>query len=224
MEVDIRHSPSFAVARVKLGPNEAVQAQPGSMMAMSFGVEIKAKVEGGIFKGLGRMMAGESLHITTFTAPSNGGWVDIAPESQGDVFCIDVERSNPLLINAGSWLANEIGVEVKADASISSYFGGEGFVILKSSGSGQILGNSYGGIDLHNLQAGEGFTVDTGHLVAWESSLKTRVRKAGGFISSMTSKEGKVIDITGPGSLITQSRLPVVASPTNENGGFSMAG
>lgn len=221
MEVEVRHSPAFAVAKVLLGPGEKVQAQPGAMMAMSYGVDLQAKVEGGIMRGIGRMFSGESMHITTFTAPSQGGWVDLVPEVSGDVFVLDVEAHNPLLINAGGWLGNEMGVEVKADMNLSSAFGGEGLVILKSSGTGKIIGNAYGGLDVHSLGPGEGFTIDTGHLVAWESTVQTNVRRATGWIGSMTSKEGFVVDLIGPGDLVTQSRVPtIVTNATQSNNNF----
>ena len=35
MEVQLRHQPSFSVARVLLGPNEPLRAEAGAMMAMA---------------------------------------------------------------------------------------------------------------------------------------------------------------------------------------------
>jgi uncharacterized protein (AIM24 family) len=39
MQVDVRHSPSFAVARVGLDPGEQFRGESGTMMATSAGVE-----------------------------------------------------------------------------------------------------------------------------------------------------------------------------------------
>lgn len=221
MKVEIRHSPAFAVARATLAPNESIKAQPGAMMAMSYGVEITAKADGGIMKGLGRMIAGENFHLTTFTAPSTGGWVDLVPEVTGDAFVIDVDANNPLIITKGAWLANENGIEITPNANLSSAFGGEGLVVLNTRGSGQLIGNSYGGIDVHSLRQGEGFIVDTGHLVAWESSVQTNVRKAGGWMNSWKSKEGLVVELRGPGDVITQSRVPnIINTAANSNNNF----
>ena len=44
MDVTIRHSPSFAVARCALAGGEALKAESGAMMASSHGVEIEAKI------------------------------------------------------------------------------------------------------------------------------------------------------------------------------------
>lgn len=78
MQIEVRHAPSFAVARVRLGAGEAVRAESGAMMATSAGIGVEAKAEGGLFKGLKRsVLGGESLFITRFSAGPAGGWVDL---------------------------------------------------------------------------------------------------------------------------------------------------
>lgn len=221
MKVDIRHSPSFAVAKLSLAPNEPVKVQPGAMMAMSFGINVEAKADGGILRGLGRMMAGENFLVSTFTAPAQGGWVDVIPEYVGDLFEVDVDANNPFLLTSGSWLANENSVTVDPDLNLSAAFKGEGLMILKTRGAGKLVGSTYGAIDVHSLPAGAGFTIDTGHLVAWESSLNMKVRKAGSWMNSWKSKEGLVVDVTGPGDVITQSRVPnLITQTTSQNNNF----
>ena len=62
MDVTIRQSPAFAVARCKLASGEGMKADAGAMMAHSIGVELEAKVQGGLMKGLKRsILGGESL-------------------------------------------------------------------------------------------------------------------------------------------------------------------
>src|SRR5437660_10104413 len=45
MDVELRHNPSFAAARVSLAPGEKLRAESGAMMATSYGVDIKASTE-----------------------------------------------------------------------------------------------------------------------------------------------------------------------------------
>ena len=79
MKIDVRHNPSFAVARVALDPGEELRAESGAMMATSVGVEVKASTQGGVLKGLKRsMLGGESLFVTTFTAPATSNLPPIA--------------------------------------------------------------------------------------------------------------------------------------------------
>ena len=94
MNVEIRHSPSFAVARCNLAAGESIKAESGAMVATSAGVSVEAQMQGGLMKGLKRsVLGGESLFITTFTAPDGGGWVDCAPHLPGDVTVLDVTES-----------------------------------------------------------------------------------------------------------------------------------
>ena len=85
MQVELRHQPSFAVARLHLAPGEPARVESGAMVAHSWGVALEAKVEGGLLKGLKRAaLGGESLFVTTYTAPEQGGWVDVAANLPGD--------------------------------------------------------------------------------------------------------------------------------------------
>lgn len=217
MRVELRHSPAYAVGRCWLGPNESIKVQPGAMMAHSFGVTIEAKADGGILRGLGRMIGGESFFTSTFTAGAQGGWVDVIPEMVGDVVSVSVDRNTDFVLTKGAWLANDGNIEVKPDASISGMFAGEGLIILRARGEGNMLVASYGALDVVSLGQGEGFTVDTGHLVGWESTIQMRTRKAAGFFNSMKSKEGLVVDLQGPGDLIMQTRVPTVVTQQTQN-------
>ena len=102
MHVEVRHNPSFAVARVTLGPGEELRAESGAMMATSSGVGVQASTQGGVLKGLKRsFLGGESLFITTFTAPGNGGWVDVAHHLTGDIVVAGVTPDQPMSITKG---------------------------------------------------------------------------------------------------------------------------
>ena len=89
----IRHSPSNAVARCELAGGEVIKVQPDAMVAHSPGVILTAGVDGGVMKGLKRkVLGGESFFITTYTAPAEGGWVDVATHLLGDVVLARGER------------------------------------------------------------------------------------------------------------------------------------
>lgn len=57
-----------------------------------------------------------------------------------------------------------------------------------------------------NLAAGEIYTVDTGHLVAFTEKMGFKVRRVGGLKSTLFSGEGLVVDLTGPGRVLLQTR------------------
>ncbi len=210
MRVEIRHQPSFAVARLFLGAGETVKAESGSMAAMSNGINIEAKMEGGLFKALKRSaLGGESFFVTTYASTIADGWVDVAANLPGDIACIDITADRGVAVTRGSWLAHEAALNMDtAWGGAKNLFGGEGGFIAHMTGTGQVVVGSYGALDVHDLQAGQGFTVDSGHLVAYDDGIGMRTRTVSGLMTSMKSGEGTVVDMTGPGRVWTQSRNP----------------
>lgn len=59
------------------------------------------------------------------------------------------------------------------------------------------------------LQEGEKYIVDNGHLVAWNCKYVLERVASGGIISGFGSGEGLVCKFTGPGSVFMQTRNPV---------------
>jgi uncharacterized protein (TIGR00266 family) len=211
VKVDVRHSPSFAVARVELDPGGQFRAESGTMMASSAGVDVQASTQGGVMKGLKRsFLGGESLFITTFTAPDEGGWVDVAHHLGGDIITAEVTAEQPMSITKGCWLASSVGVELDTKwGGFKNMFGGEGGFLVHAAGLGIVLLACYGALDTVTLGAGEQVTIDSGHVVAFGPTVSSQLRKVtGGVVQMLKSGEGLVFDFTGPGWVMTQSRNP----------------
>src|SRR5690606_22820623 len=91
VQVRTRHTPSFGVARLVLAPGEPVQVESGAMLASSYGVTVEARAQGGFLKSLARAaLGGESFFVSTYTAPQQGGWVDVAPNLPGDLNVLEL--------------------------------------------------------------------------------------------------------------------------------------
>jgi uncharacterized protein (TIGR00266 family) len=182
------------------------------MMAMSAGVSLQSKAEGGIMKSLKRAaLGGESFFVSTYTAPPQGGFVDVAARLPGDISMYDVHPGQALFVQKGSWLANEVNVTIDAKwGGFKNMFGGEGGFIIRADGQGKVVFACYGALEVWNLEAGQGITIDTGHMVAYEESVQMNIRRAsgGGMVQSFKSGEGLVFDFAGPGRVWTQTRNP----------------
>jgi uncharacterized protein (TIGR00266 family) len=211
MQVGIRQQPSFAVARLMLAPGEPCQVESGAMMATSYGVQVQSQAQGGIMKGLGRaFLSGESFFISTFTAPQNGGWVDVAANLPGDIQVITLDGRSGWAVTRGCWLASSHGVQTETKwGGMKNLMGGEGVFLTHATGQGQLLVSCYGAVETITLQQGEMVTIDTGHVVAYADTVQYQIRKvAQGIIQSMKSGEGLVFDFVGPGQIMTQTRNP----------------
>jgi uncharacterized protein (TIGR00266 family) len=211
MEIAVRHAPSFAVARCALGGSEIVRAESGAMMATSEGVAVEASMQGGLMKSLRRgVLGGESFFITTYTAPPQGGWVDVAANLPGDMAQVEI-ADTPYLVQRGSYLASESGVEIDTKwGGFKTLFGGEGGFLVRASGLGTVLLSCYGALDRVHLAEGETMVVDAGHMVAFAETVTFSLRRAssGKTVQSLKSGEGFVFDFRGPGDLMVQSRNP----------------
>jgi uncharacterized protein (TIGR00266 family) len=209
MDVAIRHNPAFAVARCTLLPGESMKAEAGAMMAHSIGVEMQAKVQGGLMKGLKRsLLGGESLFMTTWTAPAEGGWVDVAANLPGDLAVLEI--SSEMNVTQGGWLASsaEVELDTKWDG-FKNIGGGEGGFLIRATGTGQIVVACYGAIETTELAANEQVVLDSGHLVAFDPSVQYKTRKVTkGITQTLKSGEGFVMEFTGPGRILSQTRNP----------------
>lgn len=94
-------------------------------------------------------------------------------------------------------------------------FSGEGFFVYKVSGVGILWVSSLGAIirkdvslsflhlglntDTEQLQPGEKYIIDNGHLVAWNAKYVLERIASGGIISNLSASEGLVCKFTGPG-------------------------
>ena len=209
MRTEISYSPSFAMATIHLDQRESVQAEAGAMMAMTPGIGIETSTRGGIMKGLKRsVLGGESFFLNTFTASAPGDHVVVAPALPGDVITWPLQ-GNTVFLQSGSYLAAPGSIEVDSKwGGAKTFFSKEGLFMLKCSGVGDLVVSSYGAIHAVDLQAGQTYVVDTGHMVGWDEGVQYEVQKVGNWKSTMLGGEGLVVRLTGPGRCYVQTRSP----------------
>jgi uncharacterized protein (TIGR00266 family) len=207
MQTEILYRPAYSLTRLQLEPNEEVRVEGGSMVSMSADVTLETKAEGGLLKSLARsVLGGESFFINTYRAGPRGGDVAVAPSLPGDMEALRL-NGETLLVQSGSFVACEKSITIDtAWGGAKTFFASEGLIMLRASGTGLLLLSSYGAIHTLELAAGEKYVVDTGHLVAFSANLGFQVRRVGGLKSTLFSGEGLVVDLTGPGRVLMQSR------------------
>lgn len=206
MKIDILYKPSYSMARILLSGGEALRAETGAMVGMK-GVQVETRMQGGFFRSLVRTaFAGESFFINTFRAKENGGEVYLAPALPGDIYNMEI-KEEAYLVQSGSFLGSAESVETDAKWSgARTFFSGEGLIMLRCFGQGNLLLASYGAIHELSLSEGETFTVDTGHLVAFSEKIGFELRTVGGLKATVMGGEGLVVDLRGPGQVMLQTR------------------
>lgn len=207
MQTEILYRPAFSMTRVQLSPNEEIRVEGGAMLGMSEGVAIETKMQGGFLKSLARsVLGGESFFVNTYKAPAQGGEINLAPALPGDMFVVQLQNE-AMLIQSGAFVACATSVEVSTSwAGAKGFFGSGGLILLKGTGTGTLILSSYGAVHELDLPPGQKYTVDTGHIVAFSEKIGFQVRKVGGIKSTLLSGEGLVVELTGPGKVLLQTR------------------
>ena len=208
MKYDIQYGPSYALGIISLDAGEKIQAETGAMVSMSDTIKMDTGMKGGLLGGLKRsVLGGESFFLNTFEA-EQAGEVTIAPALPGDVLALEL-TGLPLMVQSGSFLAATPDVESDTKWGGSrTFFSREGLFLLKCTGSGTVFISSYGAIHLVELDAGQRYIVDTGHMVAFDESVQYDVGRAGNWKSTLLGGEGLVCKLTGPGRFYLQTRNP----------------
>jgi uncharacterized protein (TIGR00266 family) len=206
MQVEIEAGPAFAFGEITLPPGGSVRVEAGAMAMTRGDIQISTSTQGGFLKGLKRTLGGESFFVNDFTSAS-GGVVAVAPALAGDMSLVRLDGSHAMLVQSGSWIASDPAIDVDAKwGGGKTFFSGEGLILLRCSGQGDMLVSAYGAIRDYTLSAGETMTLDTGHVVAFEDTVTYSVRKAGSWKSTILGGEGLVTDFTGPGRVLLQTR------------------
>ncbi|GAA1061966.1 TIGR00266 family protein [Agromyces bracchium] len=206
MDVDISSGPAFAMGTVTLPPGGSVRVEAGAMAMTRGDVQIETSTQGGFLKGLRRSLGGESFFVNDFHSGS-GGQVGVAATLPGDMTKVALDGGTALLVQSGSWAASDPTIDVDSKwGGGKSFFSGEGLILLRCTGTGDLLLSTYGAIVPAVLAAGETMTLDTGHVVAFDETVQYAVRKAGSWKSTILGGEGLVTDFTGPGRVWLQTR------------------
>jgi uncharacterized protein (TIGR00266 family) len=227
---------------ITLDPGETVVAEAGSMMYMQDGIEMATQLSmkkdsGGIFGELfeagKRVLTGDSFFITLFgNKASQRRDVAFSAPYPGKIVPLELgEHNGQVLCQKDSFLCAAHGVQVDIAFTRrigAGLFGGEGFILQKLSsanGQGQVFCHAGGTVVKADLKPGETLRVDTGCLVAFETSVDYDIEMVPGIKNKLFGGEGLFYArMTGPGSVWLQtlpfSRLAdrIIAAAPSQGG------
>lgn len=211
MKYEILYQDAFPIVKCQLNRGERIKAEADAMIGMSTTIDVTGGAEGGIMKGLTRMLAGEKFFFQYLTASRGDGEVLFGHAIPGGIIDVELDGSYGLKVQKDGFLAATEGVQIdtKAQNLMQGLFSGEGLFILNVSGKGTVFLSSYGAIHAINLEPGEEYIVDNGHLVAWADYMQYNIEKASsGWGRSLMSGECLVCRFRGPGIVLIQTRNP----------------
>ncbi|MCH5268319.1 MAG: TIGR00266 family protein [Lachnospiraceae bacterium] len=189
---------------------ESMYTQSGGMAWQSDGVKMDTSTKGGIMKGVGRMFAGESMFMATYTAEKPGAEVAFASTVPGEILPINVGETGGLICQKGAFLCAEPNVNLNVSFTkkfTAGLLGGEGFILQDLSGTGMAFLEIDGDKVIKELQPGEVIKVDTGNVVAFERSVSYEIERVKGLKNIFLGGEGLFLTkLVGPGRVILQTQ------------------
>ncbi|MHC4077205.1 MAG: TIGR00266 family protein [Planctomycetota bacterium] len=213
MNIDIQERGAFGSALITLQPGESFTSESGAMYRASSNVDIdvttRTRGGGGFLRGLKRLVGGDTFFLSTYSVTAGqSGEVGLAPTLQGEVRRVDLDGATNWVCAGGSYLASHPDLDLDTQfQGLRGLFSGESLFFIEAKGKGPLIVNAFGRIT-ELVVEGE-MIVDTGHVVAFEESLKYTITKAGGgWIRSFLAGEGLVMNFSGHGKILVQSHNP----------------
>lgn len=193
---------------IALQRSESLYTQSGGMSWQTEGIAMATNARGGLLKGFGRMLSGESFFMATYTAERDAT-IAFSSTVPGCILPLDISQWGSLTIQKGAFLCAEesVNMEIAFTKKISSgLFGGEGFILQRLSGRGMAFLEIDGDAVEKVLAPGEVLKVDTGNVVAFESSVKYEIETVKGLGNIFFGGEGLFLTkLTGPGKVVMQT-------------------
>ena len=195
---------------VTLNRGESMYTQSGGMVWQTQGIDMKTNTKGGLAKGLGRMLAGESLFMATYTSTVDNAKIAFGSTVPGDVIAVNLTGTPGIIAQKRAFLCAQEGVNVSVTFTkrlSAGLFGGEGFILEDIRGNGYAFLEVDGDQVVKQLAPGEVIKVDTGNVVAFDKTVQYEVETVKGLGNIFFGGEGLFLTkLTGPGRVVLQTQ------------------
>lgn len=192
-----------------LEAGETIKTEAGAMSWMSPNMRMSTTSDGGLGKMFGRMMSGEKLFMNRYTAEGGPGMIAMAASLPGTIKPFEVGPGRELICQKSAFLGGTEGIELSMYFQKklgAGFFGGEGFIMQRISGTGLVFIEIDGFCKEYMLAPGQQMVLDTGYLAAMEASCQMDIVSTGGVKNAFFGGEGFFNTVvTGPGKIYVQS-------------------
>jgi len=193
----------------KLKKGEKLQSESGGMAWMTPGMTMETTMKGGLLGALSRGLAGESAFVNTFESNSDNDEIAFASSFPGQIVHMKLNEGQFIIAQKGAFLVGTETIKLSMHFRKKLWaglFGGEGFILNKISGPGDVFLEIDGALVEKNLAAGEVLKVDTGHVAILEPTVSFEVEALKGFKNIFFGGEGLFLAVLkGPGKAWIQS-------------------
>ncbi len=201
---------SFPVVICQLESGEQMMTESGSMVWMSPNMQMETK-GGGLGKMFSRAFSGESMFQNIYTARGRG-MIAFGSSFPGQIKPITIAPGQEMILQKSAFLAAETGVQLSIHFNKklgAGFFGGEGFIMQRLSGSGTAFVEIDGELVEYDLQPGQQIVVDTGNVAGFTPTVSMEIKQVPGLKNMFFGGEGVFNTVlTGPGRVWLQT-MPI---------------
>lgn len=201
---------SFPVAVCRMENGEKMITEKGSMVWMSPNMQMETQ-GGGLGKMFSKAFSGESMFQNTYTANGNG-MITFGSSFPGQIKAVTIAPGQEMIVQKSAFLAAENGVSLSVHFNKklgAGFFGGEGFIMQKLSGSGVAFVEIDGELVEYTLEAGQQMVVNTGNVAGFEPGVQMDIQQVPGLKNKLLGGEGLFNTVlTGPGKIWLQT-MPI---------------
>ena len=210
MQYQIQGQP-YPVVVLTVEPEETVLCQKGAMAWMTPNMEMQTK-GGGLGKMFSRAFTGESMFQNHYTAKGGQGMIAFASAVPGEIMPVQISPERSIVAQKSAFLASEVGVNFELffqKKLAGGFFGGEGFIMQRLSGSGMAFAEVDGELVEYDLAPGQQMIVDTGCVLGFDSTVSINIQQVKGLKNKLLGGEGFFNTVlTGPGKIWLQT-MPI---------------
>ena len=203
---------SFPTVICTLQQGETMKNESGAMAFMTSEIKMETSTGGGILKGLGRALSGDTIFLNFFTAESDNQKIAFSACYPGKIIPIKLDGTNSIIGEKNAFLAAEdtVNIDMYFKKSFGvGLFSGEGFILQKFTGTGMVFLEIDGEVIEHELAAGEHLLLNPGHVAAIEESVEFDIQRVKGAKNMLLGGEGLFFTkLTGPGKVWIQT-MPI---------------
>lgn len=203
---------NYPVLRCFLNKGEEILTSSGNMAWMSDKIDYKVHSGGGFMRAFGRAMTGEGFFQNTYRALEDGQELSFTMSMPGEIIHLNLDGSKSFIAQKAAFLASEPSVEFKnifTKKISTGLFGGEGFILQKFEGHGNLFLECDGSTVEYNLSENQSLLIDQGSVFLFEESIDYKIEAVKGLNNKLFGGEGFfLVRLTGPGKVLLQT-LPI---------------
>ena len=188
---------------------EEIFVEAGGMSWMTDSFEMQTNTKGGLLKGLGRVLSGDSLFMNTYKCVKPEGQIAFASSFPGQIMEFDLTNNQSIICQKSAFLCAEktVNMSMYFNKKIGAGFlGGEGFIMQKIQGPGKAFIECDGSLTAMDLKPGELLKVSSGYVAAFEETVTMNVEAVAGIKNMVFGGEGFFLTtLKGPGRVYLQS-------------------